>query len=401
MGIGKNIKLIVIDQNIAPFSWMKYIVISRTDWKDNRDSIIRHEMAHIQYRHSWDIFISELCTVFHWFNPAAWLLKQELQNIHEYEADESVINQGIDVKQYQLLLIKKAVGTQRFNSMANSFNHSKLKKRITMMLKKKSNPWARMKYLYVLPLAAMAVTAFARPEISNELNEISALKVTDLPVIMETVEAETPLNEVKLISDKSGPVQSIRKDTTKRKGTIMVFDITPSEQEGVAKSITEFTENNLTEYNNDQSIIKTNPLVLVDGEEVSLTILGAIDANRIRSVKVLKDEAAKVYGEKGVNGVMLIELSKESMNDFTGVITSDVLGEPLTEFSGKVIDDKGKPVVGANVLLKTTKVGTITNLDGNFILRGPEDTSLIVSYIGMKTVETKPGKNMKIQLKAE
>ncbi|MBT9900948.1 M56 family peptidase, partial [Bacteroides thetaiotaomicron] len=85
---------------------------------------------------------------------------------------------------YQLLLIKKAVGT-RLYSMANSFNHSKLKKRITMMLKEKSNPWARLKYLYVLPLAAIAVTAFARPEISERVEEISAVKVNDLAAIVE------------------------------------------------------------------------------------------------------------------------------------------------------------------------------------------------------------------------
>ena len=79
-----------------------------------------HEMAHIKARHSIDLLISEICILFHWFNPSVWLLRQELQNIHEYEADESVLNQGVDAKRYQLLLIKKAVGAQRFTSMANS-----------------------------------------------------------------------------------------------------------------------------------------------------------------------------------------------------------------------------------------------------------------------------------------
>jgi len=183
----KNIILIVTHHNIAPFSWMRYIVISQTDWEDNKDEIIAHELAHIGYHHSWDVIVSGLCVVFHWFNPAAWLLKQELQNIHEYEADEYVINQGIDAKKYQLLLIKKAVGTQRFTSMANSFNHSKLKKRITMMLKSKSNAWARLKYLYVLPLAAITMTAFARPEISRELDKISSTKISELPLIKEVL----------------------------------------------------------------------------------------------------------------------------------------------------------------------------------------------------------------------
>ncbi|MCD8261232.1 MAG: hypothetical protein LUD15_06905 [Bacteroides sp.] len=69
--------------------------------------------------------------------------------------------------------------------MTNSFNHSKLKKRITMMLKERSNPWVRLKYLYVLPAAAITLTAFARPELSSTLEEISAVKVSNLSAIAE------------------------------------------------------------------------------------------------------------------------------------------------------------------------------------------------------------------------
>ena len=141
--------------------------------EESGEEILTHEMAHIRARHSVDMLICSFCVILQWFNHAVWLLKQELENIHEYEADESVINHGIDAKHYQLFLIKKAVGSQRFTSMANRFNHSKLKKRITMMLKRKSNPWARLKYLYVLPLTAVAVVAFARPEISRELGTVS------------------------------------------------------------------------------------------------------------------------------------------------------------------------------------------------------------------------------------
>ncbi|MDC2168454.1 M56 family metallopeptidase, partial [Bacteroides thetaiotaomicron] len=136
-----GVRLIVLEREVAPFSWMRYIVISRKDLEEDGREILIHEMAHIQNRHSIDLLVADICIFFQWFNPGIWLLKQELQNIHEYEADETVINEGIDAKDYQLLLIKKAVGT-RLYSMANSFNHSKLKKRITMMLKEKSNPWA-------------------------------------------------------------------------------------------------------------------------------------------------------------------------------------------------------------------------------------------------------------------
>ena len=187
---GEKVTLIVHDRDIAPFSWMKYIVISKKDLDENGREILIHELAHIQNRHSWDLLVADICIFFQWFNPASWLLKQELQNIHEYEADETVIEKGVDAKQYQLLLIKKAVGT-RLYSMANSFNHSSLKKRITMMLKEKSSPWARLKYLYVLPLAAIAITAFARPEVSTELDEISAVKVNDLTAIVKAEEVKS------------------------------------------------------------------------------------------------------------------------------------------------------------------------------------------------------------------
>lgn len=177
-----GICLVVHQAGFAPFSWMKYIVISQTDLDENGTDILTHEEAHIRNGHSWDLLLVELCVWLQWFNPAAWLLKQELQNVHEYEADEAVLRQGIDAKRYQMLLIKKAVGA-RLYSIANSFNHSSLKKRITMMIRKKSNPWARVKYLYVLPLAAVTVAAFARPEISEPLDEISSVKVNDLSAI--------------------------------------------------------------------------------------------------------------------------------------------------------------------------------------------------------------------------
>ena len=209
----KGVTLVVHNQEIAPFSWMKYIVISRKDLEENGREILIHEMAHIHHRHSVDLLVADICIFFQWFNPGAWLLKQELQNIHEYEADETVINEGVNAKEYQLLLIKKAVGT-RLYSMANSFNHSKLKKRITMMLKEKSSPWARLKYLYVLPVAAIAVTAFARPEVSETVEEISAVKVNDLTAIVETKVAES--------SGQLLPVQSVPKDSVNRKSKVAV-----------------------------------------------------------------------------------------------------------------------------------------------------------------------------------
>ena len=217
----KGVTLVVHNQEIAPFSWMKYIVISRKDLEENGREILIHEMAHIHHRHSVDLLVADICIFFQWFNPGAWLLKQELQNIHEYEADETVINEGVNAKEYQLLLIKKAVGT-RLYSMANSFNHSKLKKRITMMLKEKSNPWARLKYLYVLPLAAIAVTAFARPEISEKMEEISAVKVNDLA---EIVQEKVLQDTVKVSKGEKKDALVVTGVKSKEEEEIVIFEV--------------------------------------------------------------------------------------------------------------------------------------------------------------------------------
>ena len=210
--LDNGIRLVVHRRKLAPFSWMRYIVISETDLKESGHHILVHEMAHIHHRHSWDLLLTEACAWLQWFNPAIWLLKQELQNIHEYEADEEVLRQGINAKEYQMLLIKKAVGA-RLYSIANSFTHSSLKKRITMMIRKKSNPWARAKYLYVLPLAAVTVAAFARPEISKPLDEISSVKVNDLSAVLETYAdknvsnpAEKTKLKMKVVDEEGKPI---------------------------------------------------------------------------------------------------------------------------------------------------------------------------------------------------
>lgn len=252
-----KIRLVVHQQNVAPFSWRHYIVLSRQDLEEYGEEIIAHEYAHIMHKHFRDLLLAEICLLFQWFNPAMWLFRKELKTVHEFEADESVLKAGIDAKKYQLLLIQKTVGT-RLYSMVNSFDHSSLKKRITMMLKKKSNPWARLKYLYVLPLAAIAVAAFARPEISSELDEISAVKVNDLTAIMKTEEVKSP---------EKHPAKEIK----------------------------------------------------VQGQVL----------------------------EKSTNA----------------------------------------PVVGASVIIKGTTSGTITDLDGNFVISMPVGATLSVSYINMKTKE--------------
>lgn len=159
--LGNGSVLVLSDRIRAPFSWMRYVVMSEEDYACGGGTILVHEQAHQRLGHSWDLLLVDLLGCLQWFNPAMWLLRVELRAVHEYEADEQVLRCGVDAKDYQMLLIKKAVGG-RWYSIANSLNHSNLKNRITMMLRKRSSRWARAKALYVLPLACLALGAFAQ-----------------------------------------------------------------------------------------------------------------------------------------------------------------------------------------------------------------------------------------------
>ena len=308
----KGITLIIHDKNIAPFSWMKYVVISEKDLQENGKEILIHEMAHVHNRHSIDLLISDICIIFQWFNPTSWLLKQELQNIHEYEADETVIRQGVNAKQYQLLLIKKAVGT-RLYSMANSFNHSKLKKRITMMLKEKSSPWARMKYLYVLPVAAITLTAFAHPEISNELNEISTIKVNDITSILDAKGVNNSLTAVdtaQKIAITESTFRSIQTEDSVQRKT-QHFSLT---REKVKATSFPLTIGQITFQDSCTSTIPEIPvLFIVNGKEVSVDSVKMLDPNKIETITILRDKyAITQYGEKGKDGVVSITYTSGS-----------------------------------------------------------------------------------------
>lgn len=166
-----GVKLVLHETGMAPFSWMGHVWMSRSDYEENGHEILTHEIAHIRYGHSVDLMIMDVICSLLWFNPAMWLMRMELCAVHEYEADKAVLDSGINARQYQILLIKKAAGS-KWSSVANSFNHSKLKSRIAMMLRKESSAWARAKVLCALPIIGGAMIAFANVACSeSEDNE--------------------------------------------------------------------------------------------------------------------------------------------------------------------------------------------------------------------------------------
>ena len=149
-------KVAVTEEDIDPFSWMRYIVMSKEDWEGPRRTILVHEKAHIRFGHSVDLLLVDILSSLQWFNPAIWMLRSDLQELHEYEADDAVLRGGVNIRNYQFLLIRKAVGKSVY-SVANNFNHSLLKNRIAMMCKPVSPRVRGFRALYLLPLVCMGL----------------------------------------------------------------------------------------------------------------------------------------------------------------------------------------------------------------------------------------------------
>ena len=153
--------------DFAPYSFLHYIIISASDYEHLRRPILTHEQAHIRFGHNYDLLLLEIVKAIQWFNPFVYLLGRDLKTIHEYEADNAVLNFGIDAKTYQLLLVTKAVGS-RLQTVCNNLSHHSLKNRIKMMHTHNSNRWLMGKGLVLPALMALALVAFAKPKTNVE-----------------------------------------------------------------------------------------------------------------------------------------------------------------------------------------------------------------------------------------
>lgn len=297
-----TMKVVVVKDHVSPFSWMGNVVMSEKDYADSPEYIIRHERAHVVARHSWDILACDLLIVFQWYNPAAWLLKSELQTVHEYEADRSVLDSGINATDYQMFLIRKTAGEKLF-SAANNLNQYSLKNRITMMKKSKSNKWNHCKVLAVLPVAATAVIAFASPKAESLTNEITR-ESDALVTAMKQVTTQVPETATKALTAASD-----------------------GEQEGGITIVT--TGDNLAQ-----------PYYVVDGKHI--TDVSHIKADDIQSITVLKGkQATDKYGKAAKGGAIEVTLKKSGEREaaLSIITTGGNLSRPYYVVDGKHVTD--------------------------------------------------------------
>ena len=253
----------VSPNDVPPFSWWNTIVFSRRDYDLHDSALLTHERAHINGYHSVDILLMEMVIALQWFNPAAWLIGRELRNVHEYEADASVLSSGIDTHHYLTLLMERGNSRHTF-TLANSISQKALKSRFQMMARRRSKPSRLFKVLYVLPVIGITLALNAR-------------------TIVETQYVYKP---------KAQP--------------------TPELTESMPPTVS------------THSVAKS----------------------RIKRRKATPAEVT---------------------------------------VSGTVVDEAGHPIIGTAVMVRDSKLGTVTDYDGNFRIVVPQGVTLDFKYIGVAT----------------
>ena len=299
--------------DMAPFSWMLYIVMNRSDYEEHNETILAHERGHIRLHHSWDLLLVDTLTAFQWFNPAIWMLRSDLRAIHEYEADGEVLSQGINARQYQYLLITKAASIGGY-SLANGISHSTLKNRINMMLHKKSNPTRLLKLIALIPIVAVALAVnaetvtdyvYGEPEtlqpvkkgkvnatIKTGMN--SAITVVAADAEQDAEQADNNTNKVNdIVKDREGDDPDLQKNDNDK--AYDVVEEMPQYPGGVGK-LMEYVSMNIrypkeAESKSIQGRVVTTFVVEKDGSitdaEVIKSVDPALDAEALRVVKAM------------------------------------------------------------------------------------------------------------------
>lgn len=327
----------------SPFSVLKFIVMSVEDYEEHQTPILLHEQEHIRQAHSWDLILLSVVQCIQWFNPFVWMLGRDLKVIHEYEADKAMLDYGVDIKNYQYLLVNKSNGPSAF-TLVNGFNHSQLISRIIMLNKRRTKPRARARYLILAPMLLLSYVMTAQP-----------------------IEKEEEVIEFKEIG---------------------VSHTLPEYPDGF-KAMKAYLRKNLVypEGCDAEGSVIVQFVVDVDGSIKSPVIVRSVDplldAEAIRLVNNMPNWRPGVEGGKLAMSKYTLPISfvKPDKQD-------SLVDEGPFQLQGKVIDaETRQPVEGVVVIVAGTTNGTVTTSTGEFRLEVEFGQTIKVIMIDYKTSE--------------
>jgi hypothetical protein len=338
------VKLVKTTEYSSAFSFFSYVFVNPSVTDIESREIMIHELVHIRQKHWFDLLLVELLCMMQWFNPLVWMYVRFIRQNHEYLADEVALQQTSDPAVYKAVLLNQIVGAPVVG-LTNSFNYSPNKKRFNMMKNIITSPYRKMKVLLILPVFAIVLYSFAKPEYKYNASDMNVAVLQDTikkagnnsdvpppppppppvpakidaediaspapvvpPVDIEISETPAPVVapvalplEVKVDGptplEQEIPVVAPAPEAKPAQG-VQIKSVKPKGSAAVAPGVQIISEDGKT------------PLIVVDGV-VSNIDLNTIDPESIESMSILKDKfATEKYGEKGKDGVIEVKMKK-------------------------------------------------------------------------------------------
>lgn len=377
-----GVKVYHVNKSIIPFSFGSNIFINRQlHPEEDLQQIIHHEFIHVKQKHTIDIMWAECLCMLNWYNPFAWLIRKAIRQNLEFIADQQVLQNGIDKKDYQYLLLK-VTGAAHF-SITQQFNFSSLKKRIIMMNRSRSARIQLTRFLFLLPLLVVLLLTFRSNIIAQNnvadtvatstitVQQFAEKKLTeyfrrdtvpgkDRATVIHFLKKNPAINKLTWDNDRSGKttLTVIRKDGTvenynwneksarslfeERYGFIPDLPAHAREKgywQAAGVSDTVAVNASLDGPGNPYiRSLPTNILIVLDGvvQAEGYDAIRDLDPNTIQSMNVLKKESAiALYGDKAKDkeGVIIITTNKKP-DDAIIIGKRSLIASDSTVFSG-------------------------------------------------------------------
>lgn len=356
-------KIYQLDEDIRPFSFGSAIFINtELHSGEELEEIIRHEFVHVKQKHTIDIVWSEFLCIVLWFNPFVWLLRKAIKQNLEFVADRKVLQNGIDKKEYQYLLLK-VMGNKEF-AFATHFNFSSLKNRIVMMNRLKSAKLHLTKFLFLLPVVAVLLLSFRKEVMRIEEKKATGRTVqkNGEHIFKKAMDVAGNSYTAQFSTDRMRRKEALKKDTIP--GVVII-----------GKS----SVDSARFYSSGNSIVirsasseNESPLIIVDGVRLSKGEgLEQMDPSDIQSFSVLKGASAKTeYGEEGENGVIIVTTKGHKTSN--SHVDRMVIGRPIS------VDEQLKNALTLEGKVEGVKIENATSTFSPLPLKGQ------VTRVGIK-----------------
>ena len=341
--------LMYTDEESAPFSFLDNLFWKRSISIEDEGGkqIFKHELTHIQQKHTWDRLFIQLCCSIFWMNPFYWIIQKELETIHEFIADEAAVGNQ-DVESFAKMLIQTHYGNHFFETK-HSFFYSSIKRRLTMLTTTTNTRFSYLRRVMLLPLLLTSISIFsvrvhAKEKIESKINAISEsifqkkidtikapppppslnerIRTTKAIVFINGKEA----NKVELAKSlKPNEVSDIKfftaEDATKKYGDKGKYGSIEISSKVKSISLNVIDTNIIPP---PKTSLLTNQLILIDGKEgTKEEYFTKMLSDNITHINPLDAEKAIIkYGSKGNNGVWEITTKEKSavvkndLNDF-------------------------------------------------------------------------------------